>query len=141
MLSLNKRVDIVCYFVYGALYGDIDENAYKTIENKHEFKIHCGTKHSVKNSVLEVSDDYRITDWCCDCDFALGRKDINAEEIKKLEALFNEIKEIGGAKHIYLCKTWTGKRNKGEIKLRLDDIDIKSVLANFKENCLYTFEV
>lgn len=131
----------MCYYIYGALYGDIDNDEYNAIECKYEYKIHCGTKHSVKTSVQEVSSSYRVTDWCCDCDSALGKKDINAEQVKEFETLFEELKKVNGAKHIYLCKTWNGKRNKTEIKLKLNDIDLKSVFANFKENCLYTFEI
>lgn len=131
----------MCYYIYGALYGDIDNDEYQAIEDKYEYKIRSGTKHNVKVSVEKSCGDYRVTDWCCDCGSALGKKDPSDEQIKELEALFNDIKKIGGAKHIYLCKTWAGKRNKKEIKLRLDDIDIKSVLAEFDANCLYIFEI
>ncbi len=95
----------------------------------------------MKLSVQDNSDSYRVTNWCCDCNSDLGKKDSSAQQIKELEALFNDIKKVKGAGHIYLCKTWVGKRNKKEIKLKLDDIDIKSVLAELNENCLYTFEV
>ncbi len=71
----------------------------------------------------------------------LVKKDSNAEQVKEFEALFNDIKKLKGAEYIYLCKTWVGKRNKNEIKLKLDDVDIKSVLSELKSNCLYIFEV
>ncbi len=64
----------MCYYIYGALYGDVDKDEYQIIKDKYEYKIHCGTKHSVKTSVQEVSDSYRVTDWCCDCDSDLGKK-------------------------------------------------------------------
>ena len=131
----------MCYYLYGALHGDIDKDEYRMIEEKYEYKLRNGTKHNVKTCVEGTSDGYRVTDWCCDCDSALGKKDQNAAQVKDIEALFNDIKNIKGAKHIYLCKTWIGKRNKKEIKLRLDDIDIKSVLAELNENCMYIFEV
>lgn len=131
----------MCYFIYGAVYGNVDQKEYQTIENKYEYKIHCGTKHDVKMSAQEVAADYRVTDWICDCESDLGKKDVTAQQVKEMAALFEEIKNVNGAKHIYLCKTWTGKRNKSEVKLKLNDIDVKSVLANFKENCLYTFEI
>ena len=131
----------MCYFIYGAVYGNVDQNEYKTIENKYDYKIHCGTKHDVKLAVQEVADTYRVTNCCCDCESDLGKKDVNAEEVTELAAIFEEIKKVDGVKHIYLCKTWAEKRNKSEVKLKLNNIDIKSVLANFKANCLYTFEI
>ncbi|MDD5923890.1 MAG: hypothetical protein PUC88_03770 [Clostridia bacterium] len=131
----------MCYYIYGALCGDVNTNEYQIIKDKYEYKFHCGTKHNVKMSVQENSDSYRVTDWGCDCDSDLGKKDPNAEQVKVFEALFNDIKKLKGAEQIYLCKTWVGKRNKNEIKLKLDDVDIKSVLSELKVNCLYIFKV
>lgn len=92
-------------------------------------------------SAQNIDEKYRVTDWCCDCDSDLGKEDINALTLKEYETLFNEIRNIKGASHIYLCKTWTGKRNKKEIALNLNEINIKNVLANLKSNCLYTFVI
>ena len=131
----------MCYFIYGALFGDVDKSEYQQIQEKYEYKFRTGTKHSVKIAVQENSDSYRVTNWCCDCDSALGQQDSGADQIRELCALFNEIKKIKGAKHIYLCKTWLGTRNKKEIKLKLDNIDLKGVLAELSPNCQYTFEV
>lgn len=131
----------MCYYIYGALFGDVDENEYSAIENKYELKIRKGTKHSLKKSVQEVSEQYRVTNWCCDCDSALGGKDSETQEIKMYEAFLNDIKGLNGAKYIYLCKTWAGKTNKKEIQLKLNDINVGNTLAEFNENCLYTFEV
>ena len=131
----------MCYFIHGALFGKVDEDAYQEIVNKYAYKIRCGTKHSVKMSVLETSQSYRVTKWCCDCDSALGKEDPDAEEIKELAALFRDIQEVEGAKHIYLCRTWAGCRNKRELKLKLDEIDIEHVLAQLDAGCLYTFVI
>ena len=131
----------MCYYIYGALYGDIDKAEYKKIEDKYDCKIHSGTKHNVKMCVKGDSWDYRVTDGHCDCGSALGEKNPDAKGIMELEALFNDIKKVEGAKHIYLCKTWAGKINRREVKLKLSDIDVKTVLAEFDPNCLYTFEI
>ena len=131
----------MCYFIYGALYGDVYENEYKSIKDKYEFKIHTGTKHDVKTSVKGENIDFRVTDWCCDCDSDLGKGDTNSEFIKQYVELFNDIKNVNGAKHIYLCKTWTGKTNKTEVNLKLNEINLEETLANFRKNCLYVFEI
>ena len=131
----------MCYYVYGALYGKIDKSEYKAIEDKYEFKIHPGTKHDVKMSLLNELNDYRVTDWMCDCDSPLGDGDPKSKYIQIYADLFEEIKKIKGAKHIYLCRSWTGTRNKHETKLKLDEIDIKETLANLERNNLYVFEI
>lgn len=131
----------MCYYIYGALYGDVDKDEYQALEHKYAYKLRCGTKHNVKLSVQENSDEYRVTNWCCDCDSSLGKKDPGADQIKELETLFLDIKCIKGAEYIYLCKTWSGRRNKQEITLKLADIDLKKVLAELHENYLYTFEI
>ena len=131
----------MCYYLYGSLYGEVDENEYKKIEGKYEYKIRNGTKHDVKLAVQDVSDEFRVTDWYCDCDSDIGKMDPEAEQVRQFEALFNDIKNVEGARHIYLCKTWAGKSNKKEIKMNLNDIDIKTVLAGLEKNCLYIFEV
>lgn len=129
----------MCYILYGALHGNINADEYREIENKYEFKFRLGTKHNVKMSAKNTDDKFRVTDWCCDCDSDIGKEDVNAQTLKEYEILFNEIRNIKGAKHIYLSKTWTGKRNKREIELNLNEIDIKNVLANLESDCLYTF--
>lgn len=131
----------MCYYIYGALFGDIDLNNYQALENNYEMKIRLGTKHDVKMSVQHVDCDYRVTEGCCDCESDLGKGDIDAEEVKQCADLLNDIKNIKGAEYIYLCKTWAGKNNKKEKHMKLGEINIQEVLANFEENCLYIFEV
>ena len=131
----------MCYILYGALYSDIDQNVYSKIADKYEFKFRLGTKHDVKMSVKNQSDQYNVTGWGCDCDSALGMNEINNEELDQYEALFNEIMNLDTDSHIYLCKTWTGKQNKKEIKLKMDEINLRETLATLEVNCLYTFEI
>ncbi len=132
----------MCYFIYGALFGDIDTNEYENIKVKYN-NLHfpLGTKHDLKMCVQEASMPFRVNDGICDCDTELGKGNPASEEIKPYCALFEDIKSLKGAKHIYLCKTWTGKRNKTEVKLKLNEINISETLADIKENCLYTFEI
>jgi len=129
----------VCYYIYGALSGNL--NDYETVANNYEIKLPVGTKHDVKMAVKQVDFNYRVTNGCCDCESELGKGDAEAEEVKRFERLINDMKSIKGAEHIYLCRTWNGKTNKNEKRLKLDDINIRNVLADFEENCLYVFEI
>lgn len=131
----------MCYYIYGALFGNIDLNDYKALENNYEIKLRVGTKHDVKMAVQQVDCGYRVTEGCCDCESDLGRGNMEAEEVKQFEKMLNDMKTIKGAECIYLCKTWAGKSNKKEKCLKLNDINIRDALANFEENCLYIFEI
>ena len=132
----------MCYFLYGSLYGDVSESEYIDVKNKYGVKISLGTKHDVKSAVKAaaefVQDDFRITDWICDCDSPVGRHDPTDPMIIELSNLITELSALPGAKQINICKTWTGKQNKKEIKLKLSDIDLPTFLAVFKENTLYS---
>ena len=129
----------MCYFIYGSLYGDIDKKEYEAISAKYEYKIKPGTKHDVKMAVKNESADYRVTNWCCDCGGPICGKNANDEELLKYEALFNELKDLSGIKHIYFCKIWTGKTNKKEITIDFKNTDLKTFLSEMNENNLYTF--
>ena len=142
MMPNQKEEKSMCYFLYGSLYGDVSESEYVAVKNKYGLKISLGTKHDVKNAVKAaeefVQEDYRITDWICDCDSPVGRHDPADPMIIELSNLITELSALPGAKQINICKTWTGKQNKKEIKLKLSDIDLPTFLADFKENTLYS---
>ena len=126
----------MCYYIYCALFGNIDPDEYKSIKDNYEIKFRIGTKHDLKMCVQNEDLPFRVNDGICDCDTELGKGNPASEEIKPYCALFEDIKSLKGAKHIYLCKTWTGKRNKTEVKLKLNEINISETLADIKENCL-----
>ena len=106
----------MCYFLYGSLYGDVSESEYVDVSNKYGLKISLGTKHDVKSAVKTatefIQDDYRITDWICDCDSPVGKHDPADSTIIELSNLITEISALPGAKQINICKIWTGKQNK-----------------------------
>jgi len=135
----------MCYFLYGSLYGDVSESEYVNIKNKYSLKISLGTKHDVKNAVKAaaelVQDDYRITDLICDCDSPVGRHDPEDPTITELSNLITDLSALPGAEQIIICKTWTGKQNKKEIKLKLSETDLPTFLADLKENTLYCLDV
>ncbi|MCQ2428637.1 MAG: hypothetical protein MJ137_09640 [Clostridia bacterium] len=134
----------MCYFLYGSLYGDVSESEYIDVKNKYGLKISLGTKHDVKNTVKAaaefVRDDYRVTDWVCVCDSPVGKHDPTDPMIIELSNLITELSALPGAKQTNICKTWTGKQNKKEVKLKLSDTDLPTFLADFKENTLYSLE-
>ena len=135
----------MCYFLYASLYGKVSEADYNIVQSKYEYKISLGTKHDVKlavmNSTEYVEDDYRITDWVCDCDSPVGKRDVEDPMITELSNLIIELSELSGVKQINICKTWIGRRNKKEISLNLKDTDIPEFLANLEPNKLYSLEV
>ena len=131
----------MCYYIYGALFGNIDPDEYKSIEDNYEIKFRTGTKHDLKMCVQNENLPFRVNNGICDCNTELGEGNAESEEIKPYSHLFDDIRNLRGAKHIYLCKTWAGKRNKSEVKLKLNEINVSETLANIKENCLYVFEI
>ena len=136
----------MCYFLYGSLYGDVSEAEYLNVKNKYGLKISLGTKHDVKNAVRAtaeefVQDDYRITNWICDCDSPVGKHDPTDPMIIELSNLIKDLAALSGVKQIYICKTWTGKRNKKEIAVNLSDIDLAEYLADMQENVLYCLNI
>ena len=134
----------MCYFLYGSLYGDVSESEYVDVKNKYGLKISLGTKHDVKNAVKAaaefVREDYRITDWNCDCDSPVGKHDPTDPMIIELSNLITELSALPGAKQINICKTWTGKQNKKEVQLKLSDTDLPTFLADLKDSILYSLE-
>ena len=136
----------MCYFLYGSLYGDVSESEYAEVSEKYGFiKISPGTKHDVKNAVKDaaesVRNEYRITEGVCDCASPVGRHDPADPEIIELSNLIKDLSALPGAKQINICKTWTGKQNKKEIKLKLSETDLPTFLADLKENTLYCLNV
>ena len=135
----------MCYYLYGSLYGGVSELDYRMVQDKYCYKIPLGTKHDVKNAVKAASeyvqDEYRITDWMCDCDSPVGKHDPNAPMIIQLSSLITDLSALSGAKQIIMCKTWTGKQNKKEIKQKLEDTDLPTFLADLQENTLYCLDI
>ncbi len=131
----------MCYYLHGALYGKVDKEQFEEIYARYDCHFRMGTKHDVKLSVLDGSVNCRIYDGICDCGTAIGSNDAEDAELEQFERIFNEFKNLQGAKHIYLCKTWDGKTNKKEKNVKIDSINVKEFLANAEPNILYTVEL
>ena len=142
----------MCYYLYGALLGDVPKEEYDAVSSRHECRLARGTRHDVKNAVkassecvvkvaADPTEKYRITDYCCDCGSAIGGGDPNAPELQDLRSLIEELSLLPGAKQINLCITWTGKQNKREVQVDLGELDLGDFLANVKGNTLYTINL
>ena len=131
----------MCYYLYGATDKSISRDDYETALQKSPYKFCIGTKHDVKMCVLNVSDEFRVTDWMCDCNFPVGRKNESAEPLIELASLINDLKNAKDSKCIYISKTWAGKRNKIERTIHINDVDIVSFLATMQLNCLYRIDL
>ncbi len=127
----------MCYVVYGAINQTVDAYDYEKIAATHTYRFNFGTKHDIKMCVANESDEFRVTDWVCDCDFPIGAKDENAIELQELASLIRSLRQAKDAKSIYLCKTWNGRRNKREIVVKMDEIELVAFLANMEMDCLY----
>lgn len=131
----------MCYFIYGSLYGNVEDEEYEKIQKKYNYRICRGTKHDIKTAVKNVSDDFRVTDDYCDCDSALGKHDASDVMIKELCDMIKDYSALDGVQQINICKTWAGKENKKEIKLSLKNLDVAEFLAEMNENSLYCIDI
>ncbi len=131
----------MCYILYGAVNEEVNAKDYEQISNGLKYTFKLGTKHDLKECIVNQTYEYRVTKRPCDCDFPVGMKDPAAPELKELTEALRKFKEIRGAKCVYLCKTWTGKRNIREVTVHIDDVDIPSFLADMEFNCLYRIDL
>jgi hypothetical protein len=135
----------MCFFLHGALNGDVSEAEYESVIGKYEYNLARGTKHDVKIAVKEstmiVKTEFRVTDWMCDCDSPVGKHDSKDPVIVDLSNMISELAALSGAKQINICKTWIGKRNKKEVNVNIKDIEIPVFLADMEENVLYSVNI
>ncbi len=131
----------MCYILYGATDKAINTEDYTRASQKSPYKFTLGTKHDVKMCIINDSYEYRVTNLVCDCDFPVGEGNEEAKELIELASLIIDLKNARNSKCIYISKTWTGKKNKTEKTVHIDDINIVSFLANMELNCLYRIDL
>lgn len=131
----------MCYFLYGAVDKSIDREDYESAAKTSVYKLNIGTKHDVKNCILNKTFKFHVTGRMCDCDFPVGSQCTDSPELKELGALILKLKEAKDAKYIYLSKSWIGKRNKKEKHIRLSDVEILPFLATMEKECLYQIDL
>ncbi|MBQ6430944.1 MAG: hypothetical protein IJJ99_03600 [Oscillospiraceae bacterium] len=128
----------MCWILHGALKGGVDPAALEAINKKHVCHLSAGTKHDVKTAVLSCNGAFRLTDGCCDCESDVGRHDPDAAQVRDLAALIAEAGALPGAESVSLCKAWDTQRNKRECVLKLSELDLRQLFADFEPGTLYT---
>ncbi|MBQ2758893.1 MAG: hypothetical protein IKJ88_05685 [Clostridia bacterium] len=127
----------MCYFLYGAVNREINERDYKNIIKNSKYHFVPGDIADVNSCVANCAENYRITSNHCDCESAVGGKDIYNEELKNWEELLLKLKTAQGIKYVLLSKNWWKETNTKQETIHIDDVDIASFLADIENNCLY----
>ena len=127
----------MCWFLYGAVNGRIDEDALVDVNARHECHIIKGTRHDLKMAILNDGWDYRLTNNNCDCDSEVGRHDPSAPLVKDLSALLTDVAALSGTDTVSFSHTWANTRNKHEKTMKLSDVDWPQLLADLEPSTLY----
>ncbi len=128
----------MCWYLYGAVNGQVDEDALAAVNAHHECHIIRGTRHDLKMAILSDGWDYRLTNSFCDCDSDVGRHDPNAPLVKDLSALLTDVCTLSGADTVSFSHTWINTRNKHEKTMKLSDVDWPQLRADLEPSTLYT---
>ena len=131
----------MCYFLYGAVDKSIDREDYEAIAKTSIYRFNIGTKHDVKNCILNKTFEFHVTGRMCDCDFPVGNQCTDYPELKELAALMEKLRDAKDAKYLYLSKSWIGRRNKSEEHVRLSEVETMPFLATMKKECLYQIDL
>jgi len=131
----------MCYFLYGAINSGINDEDYKTASKDNEFHFNCGNIKDVNACVEKCGMDYRITFNYCDCNTDIGQKDTNKKQLKSLEELLLNFKNVRGIKYVLISKNWWKETNSKQETVHIQEMDILHFLANMEDNCLYKIEL
>ena len=131
----------MCYIAYSAVNPEANMADCEAMIRGSEYHFRPGTKHDVKMAVIEESEDYRLTRGCCDCDLPLCEGDAKAPELLELADVMRKLCKVRGIKCVYLCKTWTGDRNKKEETAHIADLDLPAFLAGMQTETLYRIDL
>ena len=131
----------MCYMLYGAVNREVSPLDYARVRAESRFTIRPGTKQALELCIQRDDGSFRVTASPCDCDFPLGTGTPEAEPLAELAGLIRALRTVRNAKCVYLCKTWTGTRNKSEETVHIDDIDLPKFLADAKTDCLYRIDL
>lgn len=131
----------MCYFAYSAVNPEVNAADLVRLTRDSGYHFRPGTKHSIKMAVAEESGDFRLTDWCCDCDLPLCGGDAGAPELRALAECLKTLRKARGVKCVYLCKTWAGDRNKKEETVHIDDLELAEFLAGMQTETLYRIDL
>lgn len=131
----------MCYIAYSAVNPEINIADYEKLFRNSEYHFRPGTRHDIKMAVAEESENFRLTHLCCDCDLPLCKGDTRAPELLELATQLEKLRTVRGIKCVYLCKTWTGKRNKKEETVHIEDLNLPEFLAGMSKQTLYRIDL
>ena len=130
--------DNMCYFIHGALLGEVKDDALNRINSRYAMHISKGTKHELKEALQNEDLRFRITDGICDCKSEIGGHDPASAEVAELASLITEVAVLPEAKRLSFCKAWAGNRCKKELTFRLSEAALPHLLAELEADTLYT---
>ena len=132
----------MCWYLYGAVNGRVDETALDAVNRRHRCRLIRGTRHAVKMALAEGSADCRITLGfeMCDCGSDVGGHDPDAGQVRDMAAMIGEVSALPGAETVSLCMTWIGERRKRETVLKRSETDLARMLADLEPGTLYTVD-
>ena len=131
----------MCYFLYGAINDGFNSDDYNKAIKDSEYHFNTGNIKQVNTCVENCGNRYRITSNRCDCDTAVGGKQINRKGLKKLEEVLISLKSVRGIKYVLLSKNWWEENNNEQKTIHIDDVDVLRFLADVEDNCLYKIEL
>ncbi len=131
----------MCYFAYSAVNPEVNPEDLAKLSRESPYYFQPGTRHDIKMAVAEESGEFRLTDWCCDCDFPLCEGNAQAPEVMELAAELEKLRTVRGIKCVYLCKTWSGDRNKKEVTVHIEDVDLPEFMAGMGTETLYRIDL
>ena len=128
----------MCWYIYGALQGDVNAEALGAVNSRHDCRMAQGTRHTLKMAILDENWDYRVTEGCCDCGSDIGRHDPDTAQVSDMAALIGEACALEGADTLSFCITWRNERCKREKALKRSEVDLRQLFADLEPRTLYT---
>ena len=128
----------MCWYIYGALHGDVGAEALNAVNSRHDCRMARGTRHALKMALLSDAWDYRVTRCYCDCESEIGEHDHDAAQVTDMAALIEECCALDGAKTLSFCLNLENERNKREQTLKFSEVDLRQWLADLEPSTLYT---
>jgi hypothetical protein len=128
----------MCYFIHAALLGEVKDTDLNAINSKHKLHISKGTKHELKEALLNANWNFRVTDDLCDCKSEIGGGDPSSAQVCELASIIAEISSLPEAKRLSLCKAWAGKSCKSEHSFKLSEIKLNDLISAIEPDTLYT---
>lgn len=131
----------MCYFIHGAVNKETNPKDLEKLLSGSGFFFKACTKHAIKESISNGSDEFCIRESICDCDFPMGKGSADALELQALSKTLEKLRAARGVKCAYIAKVWAGKAIKSEHQVHIDDIDVSAYLAEAIESCLYRIDL